>query len=58
MRRLTADEELRAKLRAAGPLRAAQFSWETAARETLAAIREVTLSGMAEHAGTAVGGLL
>jgi glycosyltransferase involved in cell wall biosynthesis len=42
MHRLTADDELRAKLRAAGPLRAGQFSWEAAARETLEAIRAAT----------------
>jgi hypothetical protein len=30
------DAALRARLRAAGPLRAARFSWRRAARETLA----------------------
>ena len=33
--RVLADEPLRAELRARGPARAAQFSWERAARETL-----------------------
>jgi glycosyltransferase involved in cell wall biosynthesis len=35
MRILTGDERLRADLAAAGPKRAAKFSWEAAARETL-----------------------
>lgn len=34
--RLLGDEALRERLRAAGPLRAAQFSWERCARETAA----------------------
>ena len=46
MRRLTTDEEMRARLSAAGPVRAAQFSWETAARETLDAIRAVSFRQM------------
>ena len=39
MRRLTSDEQLRARLTAAGPARAAEFSWDTAAQVTLKAIR-------------------
>jgi glycosyltransferase involved in cell wall biosynthesis len=38
LRRLTSDEEVRARLAAAGPARAAQFSWDAAARITLAAL--------------------
>ncbi|HTQ56539.1 MAG TPA: glycosyltransferase family 1 protein [Bryobacteraceae bacterium] len=38
MRRLTSDEDLRARLAAAGPRRAEQFSWEATARATLEAI--------------------
>jgi glycosyltransferase involved in cell wall biosynthesis len=41
MRRLTSDEELRARLSAAGPARAAEFSWDTSARITLQALSEV-----------------
>jgi glycosyltransferase involved in cell wall biosynthesis len=41
MRRMTADEKLRAKLLAEGPRRASQFSWETAARETLKTLQSV-----------------
>jgi glycosyltransferase involved in cell wall biosynthesis len=37
--RLTSDEALRTRLAAAGPARAAQFSWEETARATLRAIR-------------------
>ena len=36
---LTCDHELRQSLAAAGPLRAAQFTWDQTARDTLAAIR-------------------
>ena len=36
-----ADESLRAQMAAAGPERAAQFSWQRAARETLAVYRRV-----------------
>jgi glycosyltransferase involved in cell wall biosynthesis len=43
--RLIEDEALRADLRARGPLRAADFTWERAARETLAVYREA----LAEH---------
>ena len=42
MRRLAFDEGLRLRLAAAGPARAAEFSWETAARTTLQALRQVT----------------
>jgi len=45
MRRLTGDEELRVRLSAAGPARAAQFSWETAAKETLEVLRSVVEEG-------------
>lgn len=40
--RLAADEALRADLRARGMARAAQFSWERCARETLAVLLEAT----------------
>ena len=40
LRSLLDDEELRARLRAAGPARARLFSWERTARETLAVYRE------------------
>ncbi len=40
MDRLVSDASLRARLRAAGPERAAQFSWRTTAQLTLAALRE------------------
>jgi glycosyltransferase involved in cell wall biosynthesis len=36
------DESLRAEMIAAGPERAARFSWERAARETLAVYRSVS----------------
>ena len=36
LERVLGDAALRARLRAAGPLRAARFSWRRAARETLA----------------------
>lgn len=38
--RLVTDEELRQRLAAAGPLRAAQFSWRTAAEAILDVLRE------------------
>jgi glycosyltransferase involved in cell wall biosynthesis len=38
MIRLTSDGALRAQLSAAGPARASEFSWEAAARATLAAL--------------------
>ena len=39
MRRITSDEELRARLSRAGPERAAHFTWENTARVTLEAIQ-------------------
>jgi glycosyltransferase involved in cell wall biosynthesis len=41
LRRITGDAELRADLRERGLQRAAQFSWERAARETLAVYRNL-----------------
>ena len=41
LRRITGDAELRADLRERGLQRAAQFSWERAARETLAVYRSI-----------------
>ena len=41
MHRLVTDAELRARLAAAGPLRAAQFPWRTTAEGVLAALRAV-----------------
>jgi alpha-1,3-rhamnosyl/mannosyltransferase len=41
MHRLVTDGELRARLAAAGPLRAAQFSWRTTAAAVLDALRGV-----------------
>jgi glycosyltransferase involved in cell wall biosynthesis len=38
---ITGDEALRARLRAAGPRRAAQFSWKATAEKTLEAVRSV-----------------
>jgi glycosyltransferase involved in cell wall biosynthesis len=38
--RLLADQDLAARLRLAGPARAAEFTWERCARETLAVYRE------------------
>ena len=38
--RVTSDHDLRARLAAAGPLRASQFSWRKAAETTLAVLRE------------------
>lgn len=40
IRRVVTDEELRSRLRVAGPPRAAPFTWERCARETLAVYRE------------------
>ncbi len=40
LERLVSDGELRARLAAAGPPRAAQFSWRRTAEQTLAALRE------------------
>lgn len=37
--RIVTDEQLRARLAQAGPVRAREFSWEKAARETLLALR-------------------
>ncbi len=39
LHRVLSDEELRARLRRLGPARAATFTWDRAARETLAAFR-------------------
>jgi len=44
LRRLLDDDELRLRLRAAGPRRAALFSWEHTARATLQVYREAALS--------------
>jgi glycosyltransferase involved in cell wall biosynthesis len=41
MRRLTSDDELRARLSGAGPARAAEFTWDAAARVTLGALEMV-----------------
>jgi len=41
MARIVEDEALRARLAAAGPARAAQFSWTATARATLQALQEV-----------------
>ncbi|MDA8153043.1 MAG: glycosyltransferase [Acidithiobacillus sp.] len=41
MRRLAEDEVLRARLAAAGPARAALYTWEVAAAQVLAVMREV-----------------
>jgi glycosyltransferase involved in cell wall biosynthesis len=41
LRKITGDEELRAGLREAGPLRAARFSWTRTAEKTLEAVRSV-----------------
>ena len=42
MRRLAEDDALRARLAAAGPARAALYTWEVAAAQALAVMREVT----------------
>ena len=44
LRRLLDDDELRLRLRAAGPRRAALFSWEHTARATLRVYREAAES--------------
>jgi glycosyltransferase involved in cell wall biosynthesis len=36
-----ANDQLRAEMAAAGPVRAAQFSWQRAARETIAVYQQV-----------------
>jgi glycosyltransferase involved in cell wall biosynthesis len=41
LRRITGDENLRARLRHDGPLQAARFSWKTTAEKTLDAVRSV-----------------
>ena len=41
LRKITGDETLRARLREAGPRRAAQFSWKATAEKTLGAVRSV-----------------
>jgi len=46
MERVLGDEELRAELRARGLERARGFSWEKCARETLAVLEAVRLSGI------------
>jgi glycosyltransferase involved in cell wall biosynthesis len=43
MTRVSDDDELRARLSTAGPLRAARFSWRKTAEGTLAALREASL---------------
>ena len=43
--RLISDDKLRATLATAGPIRAREFSWGRAARETLGALREAVWSG-------------
>jgi glycosyltransferase involved in cell wall biosynthesis len=40
MRQITSDEAVRARLSAAGPVRASQFTWRKSAEATLAVIRE------------------
>jgi glycosyltransferase involved in cell wall biosynthesis len=40
LRRITGDEALRRRLSAAGPRRAAEFSWRKTAEVTLEALRE------------------
>src|SRR6185369_8771625 len=40
MRQISTDETVRARLAAAGPLRAAQFSWKSTAQATLEALVE------------------
>jgi len=48
MLRVTGDEALRRRLAEAGPRRAAQFSWTTAARQTLEALRSAAAWGRME----------
>lgn len=45
LRRLLGDPELQARLRRLGPMRAAEFSWDRAAREMLAAFEDLTPRG-------------
>jgi alpha-1,3-rhamnosyl/mannosyltransferase len=45
LRRLLTDNALRAELRAAGPQRAAQFSWQKTAEATLAVYESVSRKG-------------
>jgi glycosyltransferase involved in cell wall biosynthesis len=45
LRRLAADADLRAELRARGLRRAAEFSWARAAQETVALYQELLDSG-------------
>ncbi|MGH9720523.1 MAG: glycosyltransferase family 4 protein [Bryobacteraceae bacterium] len=53
MRRVTLDDELRARLVAAGPLRAGEFSWEKTAQITLDAIRACTKARAESRPGRA-----
>jgi glycosyltransferase involved in cell wall biosynthesis len=41
LRRITSDEELRARLKESGPRQAARFSWKVTAEKTLEALRSV-----------------
>jgi glycosyltransferase involved in cell wall biosynthesis len=45
LRRLLTDDTLRAKLRAAGPRRAALFSWQTTAKTTLTVYENISRKG-------------
>ena len=45
--RITCDEELRARLSTAGPVRASQFSWRKAAEQTLDLLQEAAASARA-----------
>ncbi len=49
LRRVLTDQRLQAHLRQAGPERAATFTWDRAARETLAAFRVLNSSRQALH---------
>jgi glycosyltransferase involved in cell wall biosynthesis len=51
--RLLADADLQADLRRLGPQRAAEYSWDRAAREALAAFRQLTRTSRALAAGAA-----
>jgi len=42
LRAVLADEQLRHRLREAGPARVAEFTWDRCARETLAVLRAAT----------------
>jgi len=48
--RVLTDEELRSRLRQAGPRRAAEFTWERAARATLEVYRELLEEDRKEQA--------